>query len=746
MGRIKFAVAAGLVFIAWTGFEGRELQVKPATPSSGPAALAMSGAALRDFGRMPLQFIPNRGQVDARVAFYLQGRDKTVYFSPEGLTFALRGTGPGEAGRAAGRYALKLDFLGADPDARPVGEGETGAVVSYFTGSEADWRGGLPTYSKIVYRNLWPGIDLAYFGTPDKLKYEFIVSPGADPALIRLAYRGLSGLSVGRDGGLVVETPAGGFEDDPPLGYQEIDGRRVAVPLAYRIDAAAEPVAGSGPFAAAEGALAYGFDVGSHDPSRPLVLDPAVRVTCGYIGGASLDEAEGIAVDKNGNAYLAGGTFSVGASFPVKAGPDLSWNGGQDAFVAKVNASGTGLVYCGYIGGANSDYARGIAVDASGSAYVVGSTSSDEHSFPVKFGPGLTHKGNDDVFVAKVNASGTGLVYCGYIGGAKGDDGRAIAVDTSGNAYIAGRTESTEKSFPVAVGPDLTFNGGWHDGYVAKVSASGWKLVYCGYIGGDSNEGVSAIAVDGSGSAYVAGWTESHAGTTFPVKGGPDLTPNGFLDAFVAKVNAGGNRLAYCGYIGGAAEDEGNAIAVDGWGNAYVGGSTRSAQAGGFPVKNGPDLTHNGGWDAFVAKVSSSGRALVYCGYLGGRGDDSCSGIARDRNNNIYLTGRTYFNPRQSFPVRNGPDSTHNGVYDAYVAKLNAAGSSLVYCGYIGGAAEDEGNAIAVDGSGNAYIAGSTMSSEATFPVKGGPDLSWNGNADGFVVKIRLARALGRKR
>jgi hypothetical protein len=442
-------------------------------------------------------------------------------------------------------------------------------------------------------------------------------------------------------------------------------------------------------------------------------------------------------VDAAGNAYVAGYTNSPQITFPVKVGPDLTYNGGSDdAFVAKVNAAGTALVYVGYIGGSGSDEGKGIAVDAAGNAYVAGYTSSSEASFPVKGGPDLTYNEGGDVFVAKVNAAGTALVYAGYIGGDKGDSGDGIVVDAAGNAYVTGFTESTETTFPVKGGPGLTHNGGYTDAFVAKLRADGTGLVYAGYIGGSGYDESYGIAVDAAGNAYVAGWTSSTE-ASFPVKVGPSLTFNGLYDAFVAKVNAAGTALVYAGYIGGSDGDEGHGIAVDTAGNAYVVGYTSSTEAS-FPVKGGPGLTYNGGIDAFVAKVNAAGTALVYAGYIGGSGGEFVYGIAVDAAGNAYVAGYTS-STEASFPVKVGPDFTFNGgLYDAFVAKVNAAGTALVYAGYIGGSGNEiYGGGIAVDVAGNAYVAGSTSSTQASFPVKVGPYLFFSGGFDdAFVAKV----------
>ncbi len=575
---------------------------------------------------------------------------------------------------------------------------------------------------------------MVYYGTVNRLKYEFIVHPGADPSKVRLAYRGAEKVFIDREGRLQVNTPGGSFSDDLPIAYQRVGGRNVSVPLAYRLETlkqgeasrvfqrsrlngqGSEPKSKNSPGEEAEAQTwAYGFKVGAYDRSQTLVLDPAFLIYCGYIGG------QGIAVDSAGNAYIAGATSLSESTFPVTVGPDVTYNGSGDAFVAKVNSSGTALVYCGYIGGDNDDGGFGIAVDGSGSAYVTGDTSSTEATFPRTVGPDLTQNGSSDAFVAKVNPSGTGLVYCGYIGGSDWDWGHGIAVDGSGCAYVAGETSSAEATFPVTVGPDLTFNDSWTamgDAFVAKVNSSGTGLVYCGYVGGSATEcGGTGIAVDSAGNAYISGMTGSGE-ATFPVTVGPDLTYDGSTDAFVAKVNSTGTGLVYCGYIGGSGYDWGNGIAVDGAGYAYVAGWTDSTSVN---------------YDAFVAKVNVPGTALVYYGCIGGSGEDRGVGIAADTSGYAYVTGFTR-SSESTFPVTGGPDVTFNGGYrDAFVAKVNASGTGHIYCGYIGGSGDDSGLGITVDSSGNVYITGSTDSIESTFPVTVGPDLTQNGV---FIAKI----------
>ena len=716
---------------------------RPEPEGKGAGGPALSAPRLdRNFGRMPVYFIPNRGQLDPRVDYYIAGIDKSVYFGPSGITIALtRPEGRKKAREsdreksAAGasaldgrgeiaRWTVKLDFVGAGPGVHPAGGEKANAVISYFKGKPDEWRKGLATYSRIVYRDLWPGIDLAYYGTAERLKHEFIVHSGADPSMIRLAYRGASVVIMDKKGQLEVETPLGGFRDGSPVAYQEKDGQRVAVPAAFHLE---EPGAGR--------ANSYGFDIGDYDHSLPLVLDPTTTIYCGFIGGALDDRGTGVAIDSSGNAYVTGWTGSF--DFPVVVGPDLGFNSGTqgtDAFVAKVNASGTSLIYCGFIGGGWDDAATGIAVDGSGNAYVCGWTNSMD--FPALVGPGLTPNANisqySEAFVAKVNPSGTGLVYSGFIGGSAGDQAAGIAVDGSGNAYVTGSTASPD--FPTTVGPDLIFNGAT-DAFVVKVAASGAGLIYSGYIGGLGSDYGEGIAVDISGNAYVTGSTNSYPTEHFPVTVGPLLTYSGGDDAFVAKVNAAGTSLVFCGYIGGTGDDHGAAIAVDASGNAYVTGDTNSLAQ--FPVTVGPDLVYNGGQDAFVAKVNVAGTSLLYCGYIGGTGDDIATAIAVDQAGNVYVAGQTM--SATGFPVNGGPSLVNAGMADAFLATVDPSGSRLIYCGFLGGSQNDAAGGIAADGTGNVYVTGYTRSND--FPVIVGPFLAPSGGSlmisdDAFIARI----------
>lgn len=345
-------------------------------PEPQPATPATQQQVQKLLTGLPLSFIPNQGQADKQIKYSLHGRDTQVYFTAKGLTMVLTEPGKEEKPRreaslkttpqapeARPRWVTKLDFVGASRKVKIEGTERSEAVVSYFKGSEDQWKTGLPTYQKVVYRDVWPGIDVEYSGTGQKLKTTYIVKPGADPKRIRLAYRGVTKLALAENGQLNVHTPQQMLTEDTPYSYQEINGKRGEVRSAYRLRRHGSRTTRG---------FEYGFEVGKYDRTQPLIIDPVLVIYAGYIGGSGEERGYGIAVDSAGSTYVTGSTTSLQATFPEAVGPDLSFNGGYDAFVAKVRANGTGLVYAGYIGGNGYDFGDGIAVDSAGNAYVAG--------------------------------------------------------------------------------------------------------------------------------------------------------------------------------------------------------------------------------------------------------------------------------------------------------------------------------------------------------------------------------------
>jgi hypothetical protein len=710
------ALAVALVLVA----AGVLALLRLAAPAAQPAAertakpTPFAGAskrqALAAYGKLPLAFVPNRGQTDARVRYSAQQAGMSVFFTRGEAVLSLA---KGKKGAA-----LALRFLGASPAAiegRHLGTGR----VNYLLGNDtAKWHSGLPSYGQVVYRNLWPGVDMVFRGAAGQLKYEFVLRPGAKVTNIRLAYRGAGALSLDKAGNLLIPTPLGVLRDERPRSYQEIHGRRV--PVASRFSLAANH------------ARAYGVAVGQYDSQQPLVIDPGL-VYSTFLGGSTTDFGNGIAVDAAGDAHVTG--FTVSSDFPTSVGAfDTSQNGGgsSDAFVTKLNPAGTALLYSTYLGGSSADVGRGIALDAAGDAYVTGQTGSSD--FPTSGGAfDTSHNGGSDVFVTKLNPAGSALVYSTFLGGSGLDQGTGIALDGVGDAYLTGQTASSD--FPSSVGAfDTSHNGGDgapDDAFATKLNPLGSALLYSTYLGGSGNDVGFGIALDPAGDAYLTGQTGS---SDFPTSAGAfDTSHNGLLDVFVSKLNPAGTALLYSTFLGGSSNDQGTRIALDAAGDAYVTGQTQTSSN--FPTSVGAfDTSYNGGGlDAFVTKLNPLGSALLYSTFLGGSDMDEGTGIALDAAGDAYLTG---FTGSSDFPTSAGAfDTSHNGSDDVFMTKLNPAGSALLYSTFLGGSGIDGGLGIALDAAGDAYLTGFTTSSD--FPTSVGAfQTTKHATFTAFVTKL----------
>jgi hypothetical protein len=750
----------------------------PAGPPGG-AGLPAVQAAVVAAARAPVFFIENRGQRDPAVAFYAGGRQGQVAFGADGLRWSQtrRAAGPpapgprpaGSAGldqawlarltRPPERQTVEARWLGARAGVRPAGRDPLPTRVSYLKGPRSAWRTGLPTYGRLVYADLWAGIDLEWAGTADGLKYTYVVRPGADPGRIRLAWSGAEAVTVGADGALEVGTRLGTLRDGRPIAYQLDGGRREPVAVAHAV-AATGPETTAG--ADASGAAVSGFQVGAYDPGRPLYIDPVFPLYAGYLGYGEHDRGLGVATDSAGHAYFTGSLLEDGADF-------------DDAYVARVSLDGGALDYLTILGGRQGEGSFDIAVDAAGSAYITGFTNSDATSFPVIGGPDLTFNGVVDVMVAKLAPGGEDLVFAGYLGGELVDFGESIRVDAAGDVYLHGPVLSTEATFPVKVGPDLSFNGET-DGFVCKLRADPSapevleNLAYCGYLGGDATDihmsldpdnsfySSGHLAIDADGAAYVSGETTSDE-STFPDGDGfgslpgPDQTQAGKIDGFLVKVRPDGGGFEHAGFIGGSGDDIVKGLAVAADGSAFVTGYTDSTEAT-LPVTVGPDLTYNGGdVDTLVVKVAPDGRSFGFLGYLGGAGSDGADVVVVDAEGRAHLAGYTD-SGEDTFPVQVGPDLTQNdataGAGDAFVARLHAEPSdpdprqNLDFAGFIGGAKTDQAFWMALDPGGDMYVVGDTESDERSFPDGEGMgqlpswERSFQGETDAFLIKLRF--------
>jgi hypothetical protein len=723
-------LTAGLLsLLAFVGAAALLLGARPAPAPAEPPAMTKQ-RSLDAYAKLPLNFIPNEGQTDARVRFYAHGAGHSFYFTPRAavLAFTKRADGK-ERG-----VALHLRFAGADP--APTIEGvQTGTgTVNYFVGRDpTKWQSGLPTYRAVVYHNLWPGIDMRFRGEGGKLKYEFRLRKGASPGDISLAYAGAESLSVSAAGTLLISTPLGVLTDARPSAYQRIEGRKVPIGSRYVLKGSS-----------------YGFALGAYDYRYSLVIDPGLAYST-FLGGSGADVGRGIALDDNGNAYVTGNTPSF--DFPTTAKAfDVTFNGVSDAFVTKLNDEGSALVYSTYLGSSGFDLGQDIAVDEVGNAYVAGFTNGSD--FPTTSGafqeadpgPGASPEG-DDGFVVKLDGSGKRLIYSTYLGGAGEDTANGIGVDEDGNAYVgSGGGTSAFPTTPGAFQPIDPAPGDLQDAMLSKLNPRGSALVFATYLGGSGVDFLNSMTVDEEGHIYAAGSTGSSdfpttPGAFQPSEPGPGPGPPIEFprdDGWVAKLNLSGSALVFATYIGGSGDEEGViGIGVDGERHAYVAGRTDSTLD--FPTTPGAyDTTYNGGFnDVFVTKFNPSGSALVYSSFLGGSGlEEASNSVAVDRDGRASVTGPT---DSSDFPTTTGAfQSANAGGFDAFVTTLNASGDTLINSTYLGGSGRDVPLGIGADRHGNVYVTGRTGS--ANFPISGGAfDPTFNGGGrDVFVTKLAI--------
>jgi hypothetical protein len=706
------SVLAGLSFLALlVAVQGARLSSDaiPGTALAPPPGV--EARALDAYKNSGLSFVANRGQTDARVRYYAAGPGYAFRFMPDKVVLSLGGRK-----RAV---SLHLAPIGANPRARLEAGERAPGTVNYLVGS--DRQTGVPAYREVAYRELWPGIDMVFKGEGGRLKYEFHMRPGADPSRIRLAYRGATRLRTGRRGNLLIGTAAGTLRDSRPRSFQSAAGKRTPVESHYVLE---------------EGGNAYGFGLGpGYDADRALVIDPGL-VYSTFISGLSDDDfGYALAIDASGSAYVTGRSYSP--DYPTTPGAFDTANASADAFVSKLDPSGSALDYSTYLGGSGSEVGYGIAVDSSGSAYVTGHTASAD--FPVTPGALDTTLGYSDGFVLKLAPAGDAVIYGTYLGGALYDEARAIAVDETGNAYVTGYAASAD--FPTTAGAfDTTRNGG-ADVFVSKLDTTGSALLYSTLLGGTGagQETGTGIAVK-DGRAYVAGYTPS---SNFPITAGAaDTNFGGALEGFVSKLDPSGSALDYSTFLGGASDDSSWGLALDASANAYVTGSTKSSD---FPTTaDALDSGLDGSDDAFVSKIVADGSAFAYSTYLGGSSADGGFAIAVDPDGGAEVGGVTF---STDFPTTAGAfDTSFNGstTRDAFVARLDAAGSSLPYSTYLGGIYGDEVRGVANDAAGDTYVAGWTQSPDfPTTPGSYDPNGDPTNRADVFVTKLGTSSSPG---
>ncbi|MHB8215179.1 MAG: DUF7948 domain-containing protein [Candidatus Sulfotelmatobacter sp.] len=699
------------------------------------------------YASLPLAFERNQGQTDPQVKYLARGKGYTLFLTANDAVFSLHSRPAASKSSAfqdlpevdaksvaqrphdkkGSTAVVHMHLVGGNSMATVQGSGPMAGTANYFLGNDpGKWRSGVARYARVSYQSVYPGVNMAFHGAERELEFDFVLAPDANPAPIGFQFTGSQGMKTDDSGNLIISSAAGDVLLHKPVAYQELNGAQQPVDARFVLKAGNQ----------------VSFELGNYDRSRELVIDPSVSYAYStYLGGTGDDSGYGIAFDNSGNAYITGQTDST--DFPTTTG---GAKGGTDVFVTKIAADGSSLIYSTYVGGTSDDSGNGIAVDASGNAYVAGGTAST--NFPTTTGAFQTSlKGTTgNAFIFKLNPTSATLLYSTYLGGTGTDTAFGMAIDGSGNVYAAGRTSSSD--FPLSLVSPLqaTIAGG----FVSKLSPAGGgasDLKFSTYLGGSASDFATSVAVGGpSSNVYVTGSTSG--GSFVPTTGAVQTTfGGGSSDAFVAAINPAGNAYVYLTFLGGSDTDIGNGIAVDSTGNAYVTGQTASSNSSTthFPLASALQTTFGGGtYDAFVTEVNPAGSAFVYSTFLGGSGVDVGANIAVDGSGNAYVTGQT---ASSNFTTVIPTQAQLGGANDAFVSEISAGGSALVFSTYLGGTLNEDDSgkfgAIAVDNAGaNIYVTGSTLSSDfRTFSTATVYQSANAGGDDAFVVKYAQATA-----
>jgi hypothetical protein len=677
--------------------------------------------ATEAYGKLPLSFERNQGQTNGQVKFLSRGSGYNLFLTSTEAVLSLHQ--PGTDDKASS--ALRIKLVAASPHAKIEGLDKLPGKSNYFIGKNPrNWRTDISTFERVYYHEIYKGIDLVYYGNQRQLENDFVVSPGADASTIAIAFDGTKKIAIDKDGNLLLEIGGGQVQLQRPVIYQLADGIRQEVSGNYVLRTSGD----------------VGFEVGVYDHARPLIIDP-VLVYSSYLGGNGTEVGNAIYVDDAGSAYITGDTTS--SIFPTVNPIDPTLGGTTDAFIVKINPSGSAIVYSTYLGGSSTDVGIDISVDGSQNAYITGRTASNDFPTMNAFDNAYSGGTVEDAFVVRVNAAGSALVYSTYLSGNFGARGCGIAANNSqGFAYVTGTTST---NFPVTASAfeSTNFNSGFLTKLCTNCSGAA-SLVYSTFLAHTGFAEGRSIAADVGGNVYITGNLNATT-TNFATSGAFQTTyGGGSADAFLEKLNtnlSGAASRIYATYLGGSAKDiggadgslnPGRAIAIDGSGNAYITGSTSSAN---FPLANAAQGVIGGQNDAFVSKLSANGTALIYSTYLGGTGDDFGKGVAVNIGGGASVTGVAGPN----FPVVNNLLTPNPGI--GFVAKLTPSGTAVTYSTILSGVTGGS-NGIALDSAGNAFVTGSTNANIVTVfpfqPTNGG------GGTDAWVSEIADPTIVGR--
>lgn len=674
--------------------DGHKLALEPGQDPKAQALLV----------QRPLHFERNDGQAPRDVHFLARGLRESAVLAEDGLQMHFGN---------ASSLRMRLGDVRNWP--KPEGVNLL-PIRSYYLkrGSQRE----VPHFEKVRYANVYKDTDLVFYSDGGRLRHDFILAPGADPSRIHLEFPDAGEIGAQEDGSLVLHYATGATTLGRPYVYQIRGKQRVAIASRYTN----HPRGG------------IGFELGAYDRRLPLVIDPVLSYAA-FHGGSQLDSALAITVDAQGSAYIAGLTTSNNWPNSARAlqGNAEPGPNNVEAFVTKFSPDGKTVLFTTYFGGSANESASAIALDPGGNIYVAGQTNSPD--FPTRlplqanYGGGNLETGGD-AFVMKLNPTGSAAIYSTYLGGSRGETARAIAIDATGAAYIAGMTAST--NFPTRNAVQAASRGGEaarSDAYVAKLSPDGNALVYSTYLGGSGDDYAMALSLDAQSNAIIAGTTFSN---DFPTMLALQPSRAGGADAFVTKLNAAGNAITYSSYFGGTADDFGIALALDAIGNVHLGGMTGSLDFPLFrPLQAKFGSAGNVGFDGFVTKFLAFSNDMVYSTFLGGAGMDLVNALVVGPDNALYIAGET---DSPDFPTRNAL-RPQGAFSDAFLAKWNADGSAFEYSGALGGQALDSAVAIAIDRAGNVYLAGTTSSRDNPATLGASQSLL-GGRSDAFAMKV----------
>lgn len=684
-----------------------------------PLAEATAGVPLvssRAFDQVA--FTRNVGQLPATAHATARSRSTTVGIYPNQLTFSRpkrefqgHASTPANLSRT-GEARLDVParstvtFPGARPDSRAVFHDLLGEKSNYFLGSDpSKWITGVESYGRVDLTELYPGIDLTMQGRNGNFAYDWVVGPGASASQIQMSFADAASITIDEAGSLVAKTTSGTWAHTKPVVYQESPSGRDYVDGTFRVT----------------GQNTVGFNLGAYDSSRTLIIDPMVIDYSTFEGGNGTESYFGLQSGPDGSIYSAGVTSS--SNYPTASPIQGAYGGGTtDAYVTKYSADGQSRIFSTYIGGSAGEFAADIEIAGDGSAVVVGYTGSAD--FPTANALYATKSGGEDAFVLKISPDGSVLTFSTYLGGSANDAADGVGLDSSGNVYVDGRTASV--NFPAISAFQPSYGGGSYDGFVAGLSAGGASVIYSSPIGGSGADYASGLAVDSAGAVYIGGITSStNFPTVDPIQGS---FGGGSWDAIAAKIAPGGTAISYSTYIGGSSDDIGQEILISGSGEAITSGRTNSSN---FPTASAYQPSLGGGDDGFITKIDSGGSGFAFSTYLGGSSSDFAHDLALSSEGDLYVSGYT---SSSDFPVIGATQSTLSGAQDAFVSRLNSAGTTLEFSTYLGGSESEWAEALVVDSLNRVWIGGDTQS--ADFPIANPLDGSISGSDDGFLTRI----------